>query len=157
MKVQNSSIDSELINVFKNDINSKFFRDMKGKKIDPVLLDGPAEKILLTTQKEKVDASVTMISEVIYFRLNVTAESTGRTFNGQGWSLSSVGAGRFSGGLYSDDLTLLYIKAHKFWFYEFLTLIFVTFYDKESQYLGTFRGNGLSTVNGVGSGAGIFY
>ncbi|MBI6548960.1 VapA/VapB family virulence-associated protein [Xenorhabdus lircayensis] len=141
MKNKNELFHSELGEIVQDDMNNKFFQYMKGKEIDPMFTDNPAEKILLATQRERVGTSASIISEILYFRLNVTAYNNDRTFNGQGWSLSSVGAGKFSGRLYSDDLIMLYLKAHKFWFYEFLTLIFFTFYDSNSKYLGTFRGN----------------
>ncbi|PHM36894.1 hypothetical protein Xmau_04041 [Xenorhabdus mauleonii] len=156
MKVNN--IDHSVLNNYiKDDLNKRFFQDMRGREIDPVLIANPAEKILISTQEEKADAFASMISEIIYFRLNVTVENSDRTFNGQGWSLNSIGVGGFTGGIYSDDLTFLYMKAHSFWFYEVLTLIFIAFYDDESTYLGTFRGSGISSASGIGSGTGIFY
>ncbi|AOM42348.1 VapA/VapB family virulence-associated protein [Xenorhabdus hominickii] len=157
MKNQNNKDYSELNNHIKDNFNNRFFQDMKGRIIDPVLLKDPAEIILFATQEERVDASASIISEIIYFRLNVTIIDKDRTFNGRGWCLSSVGAGGFSGGVYSDDLTMLYLKAHNFWFYEAFTLIVISFYDNNSNYLGKFKGNGISTVNGVGSSTGIFY
>ncbi|KMJ46756.1 VapA/VapB family virulence-associated protein [Xenorhabdus khoisanae] len=158
MKDKTGVIDFELIEIIKEDINSKFHQDMKGVEIDPLFINDPAERIFLTIQSKGIEASASIISEGIYFRLNVTVDAGSKIFKGQGWSLiSRISGGKFSGSLYSGDLAMLYVKAHKFWFYEFLTLVFVTFYDNELKYLGVFKGKGRYTLNDIGSGSGILY
>ena len=99
-------------------------------------------------------ANGSVASLIFYQKWQVVIKDGGKTFNGNAGGISTPGGGALFGTVYTSDINRLYSDTHSFSFNSVSVYTNVLFYDKHSNYLGTFQAGGLSTVAGNGGGTG---
>lgn len=119
-------------------------------------------------EQDKVDAAVAALlaadtsypangsvaSFVFYLQFQVTIKDGGKTFDGKAGGLTTPGGGALFGDVYTDDLNRLYAATQSFEFQATSVYTSLLFFDGSSNLLGHFQSGSVSTVNGVGGGAG---
>lgn len=111
-----------------------------------------AEAALLSTQTA-YPANGSVASFIFYFVFQVTVKS-GKQFNGKGGGISTPGGGALFGDVYSDDINRLYRDTVSFQFNCTPVYTNLNFFDKHSNFLGSFQSGSVSTVTGTGGGSG---
>jgi hypothetical protein len=94
------------------------------------------------------------VASLIFYQKWQVAIKGGKTFNGNAGGISTPGGGALFGTVYTSDINRLYNDTRSFSFNSASVYINVLFYDKHSNYLGTFQAGGVSTVVGTGGGTG---
>lgn len=101
-------------------------------------------------------ANGSLASLVLYVKAQCNVNG-GKSFNGSAWGASFPGGGALFGDVYlADGVTLdqLYSKTGSFKFTATPVYTAFYFYDSNDKLLGHFQAGSVSTVTGVGGGAG---
>lgn len=101
-------------------------------------------------------ANGSLASLVVYVKAQCNING-GKSFNGSAWGASFPGGGALFGDVYlADGVTLdqLYSKTGSFKFTATPVYTAFYFYDGNDKLLGHFQAGSVSTVTGVGGGAG---
>lgn len=110
------------------------------------------ESAFLSTQTA-YPANGSVASFIFYFVFQVTVKS-GKQFNGKGGGISTPGGGALFGDVYTDDIERLYRDTVSFQFNCTPVYTNLNFFDKHSNFLGSFQSGSVSTVTGTGGGNG---
>lgn len=111
-----------------------------------------AETAILSTQTA-YPANGSVASFIFYFVFQVSVKG-GKQFNGKGGGISSPGGGALFGDIYTDDINRLYRDTVSFQFNCTPVFTNLNFFDKHSNFLGSFQSGSVSTVAGTGGGSG---
>ena len=101
-----------------------------------------------------IEAHLAVASLIFYQRFVITEkESPNKQFTGNAGGVAGPIPGSFYGSLQSDDFDKLHKKTVSFSYEAATAVIFVQFYDKNSNCLGHFEAAGVG-FSGVGGGSG---
>lgn len=143
-----------------NQLAEDFKASFAGKISDAALkssLQG-IEKITATQLKAATahSANGSLASLILYVKAQCNING-GKSFNGSAWGASFPGGGALFGDVYLADgvsLDQLYSKTGSFKFTATPVYTAFYFYDSKDKLLGHFQAGSVSTVTGVGGGAG---
>jgi hypothetical protein len=134
--------------VCKEIISNDFYYDMNGK-MDQGLIQLAKNIILGRTTLYSAEVSFD-----VSFEVNI---DNGKTFYATDFDSLASGGGVFFGEIYTDDLNRLYRDTVSFEFKNTAIYLGLTFFDRDSNNLGTFQCGSFSSVTGAGVGLGTWY
>lgn len=102
----------------------------------------------------KYAANGSFVSAVFYYHFWVNLKDQNKQFNGNAGGIGAPGGGAMVGDVYTDDLDRLLKDTYSFQFGTTPLYFELTFFTKQSEYLGTFQAGGIGVTLGTGGGNG---
>lgn len=128
------------------------FREMAKGKLQAAQIDSIAEALVANVAKYPANGAITSLGIwVPKIQVNI---NNGKSFNGSGSGLLTLGGGVLIGDVYTPDINKLYADAVGWWGVFTNVYAAVQFVDNSGNQVGTFQAGAVSTVTGHASGTG---
>lgn len=135
------------------------FRNMFAGKLPEAVIESavaqihgaPKASLAATTSSYSANGSIAAL--LIWMRCQCTING-GKTFTGDSWGIAFPGGGALFGDVYTSDLNALYANTKSFALVATPVYTSFTFFDGNSNSLGTFQAGSVSVTAGTGGGSG---
>jgi hypothetical protein len=133
------------------DLIAQDFRARMQGKLEDDKIEAAVASLTSVTPSYPARGEVASMFLIMQFKVSVT---NGKTFNGRAGGLSWPGAGVMEGDVYSDDIYKMYRETKSFEFNASPVWTSLLFFDGNTNLLGNFQAAAVSSVAGIGGGAG---